>query len=170
MNRIATALLVLCALLALAVFGGYHWGHGQGAAAVQTRWNAQIAVDQAESTRLALQASATALQKFRNSERNTDEQTRLDTERARRTVALAAESGRVRSALEAFRQRDLSAAPGTASAAALTLEAATARELFGSCTERYSAVAEQADQLRDQVTGLLVDASNVCRTPLHPTH
>lgn len=168
MIRITTALLTVLVLLALALFGGYRWGHDKGVAAVQAQWDKQKAVDLAESTRLTLEASATALQKFRNSERNTDEQTRLDTGRAQRTVALAAQSSRVRPALEAFRQRDLSTTPGTASAAAFAGEATTARELFGSCTERYSALAQQAEQLRDQVTGLLADALNVCRSAPAP--
>lgn len=38
--------------------------------------------------------------------------------------------------------------------AACTREAGVARELLGSCSERYSGVARDADELRDQVTGL----------------
>jgi hypothetical protein len=42
-------------------------------------------------------------------------------------------------------------------------EARTARELLGACAAEYRAVAEGADQLRDQVTGLQDYAASVCK-------
>ena len=46
------------------------------------------------------------------------------------------------------------AAPDTATAACFG-EARTARKLLGSCAERYTGVAKEADRLSDQVRGLL---------------
>jgi ABC-type transporter Mla subunit MlaD len=45
-------------------------------------------------------------------------------------------------------------APTDATAAAYAGEARTARELLGTCANEYRTVAKEADQLRDQVSGL----------------
>lgn len=45
-------------------------------------------------------------------------------------------------------------APTDPESAAYAREASSARELLGACTAEYRAVAESADQLRDQVSGL----------------
>lgn len=59
----------------------------------------------------------------------------------------------------------LNASGSTASAdlAALTGQARTARELLGACTEEYRGVAQRADELRDQVSGLQDYATTVCK-------
>lgn len=47
--------------------------------------------------------------------------------------------------------------------ATLAGQARTARELLGACSEEYRGVARQADELRDQVTGLQDYATSVCK-------
>lgn len=53
--------------------------------------------------------------------------------------------------------------PEDAAAAAYAGEARVARELLGTCSQRYTEVARDADELRDQVTGLQAFATQVCR-------
>ena len=52
---------------------------------------------------------------------------------------------------------------GDTGLAACAGEAATARELFGDSAEAYVELAAEADQLRDQVSGLQQFATDVCR-------
>lgn len=160
--RLALIAAVLAALAAGAAAVRSHL-IGVGEQRVQARWDAQKAVDQAETLRLARLAHAEQLIKFRNAERISDEQARLEAARLRRIAAGDAVADRLRGTIEALNRRDMSAAGSDAGAAALAQGAATARELFGSCTERYRGLASEADRLRDQVSGLLVDAMFVCR-------
>ncbi len=53
--------------------------------------------------------------------------------------------------------------PEDSRAAALAVEASTARNLLGECAARYRAVDERAQQLGDQVTGLQDWVRDVCR-------
>lgn len=137
----------------------------QGQAQVQTRWDAQKLVDQAETQRLAQAARADELTKFRNAERNAHEDAQRELARARRTADLAASHSRLRATLEALTGRELPATPSDPGAAACAVQATTYRELFASCADRYAAVATAAEQLRDQVTGLQDYALQVCRSP-----
>lgn len=52
-------------------------------------------------------------------------------------------------------------APADPVAASFDHEASTARELLGACAQEYRAVAAQADELSDQVTGLQEYAASV---------
>lgn len=79
-----------------------------------------------------------------------DEQARLQTERDSARRALAAERYGLRSDTRAFVQRAACADPA---ATGQPDAAATLGELFGHCADRYSAVAQEADRLKDQVTG-----------------
>jgi hypothetical protein len=54
-------------------------------------------------------------------------------------------------------------APEDPESAAPAREASAARKLLGACASEYRAVAEGADQLRDQVTGLQDYANKVCK-------
>jgi hypothetical protein len=54
--------------------------------------------------------------------------------------------------------------PANPESAALADEARVARELLGACSQRYTSVAGDADQLRDQVTGLQAFAKQVCQS------
>lgn len=170
MNWLKLAIVIAAIGAAVAGWGALkgHYiavGDQQGASRVQGRWDAQTVVDQAESLRLAREANADQLLKFRNSERNTDEQALREAATARRDVAARAAVRSLRSTIETLNQRDAAAAAGNARAAALAGQAAFARELFGRCTEAYRELAAAADGLRDQVTGLLADAHDVCRKP-----
>lgn len=160
--RLALIAAVLAALAAGAAAVRSHL-IGVGEARTQAQWDKQKAVDQAETLRLARLANAEQLIKFRNAERISDEQARLEAARLRRIAAGDAVADRLRGTIDALNRRDMSAAGSDAGAAALAQGAATARELFGSCTERYRGLAENADRLRDQVAGLLADAMFVCR-------
>lgn len=55
-------------------------------------------------------------------------------------------------------------APSDPAAAAAAHEATVARELLGSCSEEYRAVATEADRLRIQVTGLHEYVNGVVKT------
>lgn len=159
--------LIVAALVAAAAFGlaqlRAHWV-GVGEARVQARWDQATtqAVERAASA--ALEKNRDDLARFRASERNSDEQNRLEFDRSAHLAAARAESERLRSAI-AERDAAASAVPATGdpSVAAFAREAATARELLGRCQARYLGVAEAAEELRDQVTGLQADA-RMCRS------
>lgn len=58
---------------------------------------------------------------------------------------------RLRGTIATLNARETPASPELA---ALTVEARTARDLLGACTEEYRSVAADTDQLSNQVTGL----------------
>lgn len=157
--------LIGALLAALAAGGAAIRSHfiGVGEARMQSRWNAQKAVDQAETLRLEQERSAEQLLKFKNAERITDEQQKLEDTRLRRIAAGDAVVDRLRNTIDTLNRRDLSTAGGDPRAVALAEEAATARQLFGSCSESYRRLAADADGLRDQVSGLQDFALNVCQ-------
>lgn len=81
--------------------------------------------------------------------------------RTQRAVAGAqSELGRLRDVLAA-REAAATATPSTGTDAAATTE----RQLFGQCAETLAGVAQQADQLAAQVTGLQGYVSAVCTVP-----
>lgn len=165
--RLALIAAVLAALAAGAAAVRSHL-IGVGEQRVQARWDAQNAVDQAETLRLERERSAEQLIKFRNAERISHEQARLQAARLQRIAAGDAVADRLRSTIDRLNRRDVSAAAGDPGAVALAEGAATARQLFGSCTERYRGLAEKADRLGDQVSGLQDDALHVCRAAAQP--
>lgn len=160
--RMAVLAAVLAALAAAGMAVRSHL-IGVGEARVQARWDAQIAVDRDETLRLERERTAEQLVKFRNSERITDEQSTREAATRQRIAAGNAVADSLRSTIAALNQREVSASAGDARAGAFAQSAATARELFGACTERYRDLAAEADRLRDQVTGLQADAMFVCR-------
>lgn len=163
--RLALWAAVGAAVIATVAAVRSHW-IGVGEARVQTRWDAQQRVDLDETLTLERERNADQLIRFKNAERNTDEQARLEALRAQRDRATAAERDGLLSTIAALNGR---AVPGTCDAAcvaALTREATVARELLGRCAARYTSVAFGADELRDQVIGLQTDATTVCRTPI----
>lgn len=158
--------LIAAALLAAAAFGvaqlRAHWV-AAGEQRVQARWDQATALAAQQAASAAQAQSREDLARFRNSERNANEQDRLERGRNDRLAAAGAESDRLRVAL-AERDAAASGVPqtGDPGAAAFAREASTARELFGRCQARYLAVAASAEELRDQVTGLQADAA-MCR-------
>lgn len=170
MNWIRLA-LIAAALAALAAGGAAVRSHliDVGEQRMQTRWDAQIAVDQAKTLELERERNAEQLLKFRNAERISDEQTKREAAGKLRIAAGDAVADRLRGTIERLNRRDVSAAAGDPGSVALAEGAATARQLFGSCTERYRGLAEKADRLRDQVSGLQDDAVHVCRPIQQPS-
>lgn len=158
-------------LAALAAGGAAIRSHfiGVGEARIQSRWDAQKTVDQAETLRLERERSAEQLLKFKNAERISDEQQKLEEARLRRIAAGDAVADRLRNTIDALNRRDLSTASGAPRSIAIAQEAATARQLFGSCTEKYRSLGADADGLRDQVSGLLDYVAKVCRPSEQPT-
>lgn len=138
-----------------------------GEARTQSKWDAQKAVDAAESLRLQQIASAELALKFRNAERITDEQTKREALRDERIAAGSAVNKRLHATIAALNGRDVSQAGSDPRAIALAQSAATARELFGSCNQAQLDLAAEADRLRDQVAGLQQDAMFVCRATQH---
>ena len=138
-------------------------GDAQGAARVQTQWNAQKAVDQAKTLELERERNADQLLKFRNAERISDDQAKREAAREQRITAGNALADRLRNTIDRLNRRDLSEAGSDPRSIALAKGAATARELFGSCTQSYRGLGAEADRLRNQVAGLLDDAMFVCR-------
>lgn len=158
-------LLAVAALAALVTAGlalRSHW-IGIGAATVQARWDAQTRADLRASLALQRERQADQLTRIRNAERNADEQARRDVLRATRDARAAVELGGLRATIAHLDRRELPAAGDAAGLAALAGEAATGRELLGQCAQRYRKVAADADELRDQVSGLQADAIDVCR-------
>ncbi len=78
-----------------------------------------------------------------------------------RNVQLAAAQRTAASLRDVISSLNARPAPADPRAAAFAHEAATARELLGSCAQEYRAVAASADELSDQVTGLQEYASSV---------
>lgn len=138
-------------------------GDAQGAARIQASWNEQKLIDQANSLRLQREASAEQLIKFRNAERISDEQAKREAITQKRIAAGNAVADSLRGTIDQLNQRDAAVATSDPRFIALAQSAATARQLLGICNERRIGVAKEADRLRDQVAGLLDDATQVCR-------
>lgn len=167
MNWIKAAVLglIVAAVMAGAMAVRSHLigiGEARGAARVQKAWDEQKALDQETSLRLQREANAEQLAKFRNTERINDEQALRAQSRARRAAATGAAADGLLRAVEALNGRGVPASASDAAVAGLAQEAATARELLGSCTTAHRELAEQADGLRDQVMGLQDYAQRVC--------
>lgn len=164
--RVAVIAVLLAVLAAGAAALRSHLigiGVQRGESSVQAKWDAQKKVAQQETLRLERERRADELIKFRNAERISDEQAQREAAREQRIAAGNAVADSLRSTIDRLNRRDLSTAGGDPQSVALAEEAATARQLFGSCTERYRGLAAVADGLRDQVSGLQDDAMFVCR-------
>lgn len=162
--RLALIAAVLAALAAGAAAVRSHL-IGVGEARTQARWDDQKAVDLAETLRLERERSADQLIKFRNAERISDEQAKREALRERRIRDGDVVAERLRNTIATLNQRDVSAAGSDPRSIALAEGAATARELFGSCTQEYRSLGAEAERLKDQVAGLQDDAMFVCRAP-----
>lgn len=138
---------------------------GVGEARVQARWDAQKKVDLEETLRLERERDSERMIKFRNAERIADEQAKREGALRQRIAAGNAVADSLQHTIDRLNRRDLSEAGSDPRSVALAQGAATARELLGSCTERYRWLGAEADRLRDQVAGLQDDAMYVCRTP-----
>lgn len=119
------------------------------------RWHATVDrieryhAEQLQRGETAARAREQAIQL--NAERIADEAEKKRAELADRVAATQSAAGRLRDDLARLNARPVPADPG---AAAFAHEARTARELLGACTAEYRGLAQSADELRDQVTGL----------------
>jgi hypothetical protein len=160
--RIGAALAAAALLwLAFKAFTGHYVT--QGRADVQAKWDAQKLLDAEAARRRGEELRAEENAKRINSERVADEQALREKVRADRLAAADRTVDSLRDSIAKLNADDLSAAAGDPRVAAFAQRAATARELLGSCSARYTGLAAKADRLRDQVAGLLDDAINVCR-------
>jgi hypothetical protein len=134
---------------------------GWGSWKVQNWRHAELARQQADQTAKAIkEARADEMVRIRNTERVTDEQDR----RAQRTAVRLAAAERAGAGLRDEIQRlNARPVPEGAGAAALALEASTARDLLGRCGEAYRRVDGRAQALGDQVTGLQDFAATACK-------
>ena len=173
-----TRILIAAVLTLGAVMGFRAWnahliaeGYAQGSKAVRTEWNtaeARRQADEMEAAALASDKRAQAEAAAREAEQAKQQQAeRVAREQAQREQTLrdAARRADVRALslldrIAALDARDAAAAadvPGAAPdarAAAFADGAATARELLGSCGQRYAELGAEADGLRIQVMGL----------------
>lgn len=120
-----------------------------------TRYEARIAEREAQIARAARAAEELARRRERELQRYVDE---ISKDAARRQQTLAARAATTdlvaRGLRDDIARLNAGSAPGDPAAARHADAAARARELLGSCAERYRGVAEKADGLRDQVIGL----------------
>ena len=140
-------------------------GDAQGAQRIQGLWDKQKLVDSAVALERQQKANAEQLQKFRNTERITDEEALRTQRRLGRERNAAAVIDSLRGTIDRLNRRDLSAAASDPRLAGIAQEAATARELFGICSAAHKDLGAEADRLRDQVTGL----HDFVATVLQPT-
>lgn len=115
----------------------------------------------AENTRKAEAEARTKEQAMqRQAERVAHEVAKKQTVLAARAATTELVAGQLRDEIARLNARP---APADPVAAAIAREAATARQLLGACSEEYRSVAQGADQLRDQVTGLQDYVASVCK-------
>ena len=184
MSYRAIAILVL---VMGALFGVKVWqthliakGDAQGAARIQTRWNTaedKRQGDEKEAAARLEKERAEAESKARIADQ-VKQQTaeRIARDQSEREASLRASLGRAESrnrglldTINTLNARDRARAAtdvsGTnASASTTTLidDATTARSVLGQCSQRYTAVAADADGLRLQVIGLQAFVTDVC--------
>lgn len=115
----------------------------------------------AENTRQAEAAARAKEQAMRNQvDRIANNAAKNQTVLAARVATTQLIAGQLRDDIERLNARP---APTDAESAAIAGEARTARKLLGACAEEYRSVAQAADELRDQVTGLQDYATSVCK-------
>lgn len=148
--------LACAALLALAGGSYVLW---QRAETRLAQYQAEVAqaVQQAES-----RARVRERQMQRKTEQVANDAAKREKELGDRLAAAGAALDGLRDDLSALNARTDPADPG---AAAFAREARTARELLGACAARYRGVAQHAQGLADQVTGLQQFVTGVCVTP-----
>jgi len=147
---------VIAALVVAVTLAATHWkAYIQGKTAVRTQMQAQV---------LATEQAARAREHELIAARHQAEEAYAALKRSTQRAVAGAQSelGRLRDTL-AQRQReatsDATTEPGTHAAAT------TERQLFGQCAETLAGVAQQADQLADQVSGLQSYVRHVCTPP-----
>lgn len=170
---IAAVVLTLAVVLGVRAWNAHliALGDTQGAERVRGEWHLAEAKRRAEQ--MEAEAEAARRRALAETLAREDEQAkqiqaeRIAREQAQREGALRAALGRAdarnRSLLDTIAELNAQLVPGgndmpsasqSADTAALIDAARTARELLGSCSRRYAAVAAEADRLGTQVSGL----------------
>lgn len=184
-RTIATVLLAFAALMGLRAWNAHLVAKGdtQGAARVTAQWNAadlkRQAADSDAARQAALDLAARQLAARNDEQAKQQEAERIARDQAERETtlrqSLAAAQSRNRGLLDTIAALNTRAAAAMSSpgqdpgVVALIGEAATARELLGRCSSRYTTVAADADGLRLQVIGLQDFAASVLRAPSFST-
>lgn len=184
MSYRAIAILVL---VMGALFGVKVWqthliakGDAQGAARIQTRWNtaedkrqgdekeaaARLEKERAEAeskARIADQIKQQTAERIAREQNEREASLRASLDRAgARNRSLLDTINELNLHARARAAADVSSSSPDASAATLADEATTARSVLGQCSQRYTAVAADADGLRLQVIGLQAFVTDVC--------
>lgn len=149
LTRAATVLLTVAAFSALGGWEARDWRQAQQ--------------DRAAAERLLAAERATRsdeLIRSRNAERTAHEQAKREKATLARAAAAERAVGQLRDEIAALNARPV---PEDPRAAALAVEASTARDLLGRCADAYRRVDGRAQALGDQVTGLQDWAQTVCK-------
>lgn len=147
----------VCAVLLL-VAGGFYVLYARE----QVKF-AAFKTEVAEATKKAEEEARAAERNMqRKAERIARDATKREKELAGRVATAANAAASLRDQINALNARP---APADPQSAALAVEARTARELLGTCSDRYRAVAATADGLAAQVTGLQQFTAEVCNAP-----
>lgn len=160
--------VAVLALMAALLFAGYHFG----VRLTEADWAQERLAWQKERAALATQYAAAEKLARIEEKRRADEAQRVADQLAVAQTATAARAARaertvdsLRNTIAALNARPVPDAPGCPAVASYADEARVARELLGACAARYQGVAAEADQLRDQVTGLQGWVDAIEKTP-----
>ena len=152
--------LTSLAFVALAAFAGWTY-------IGKTRVEAQFATYKAEVKQAIADAQAQARA---TEQRYAQSKEQLENELAEKNRLLVARAAAARRADAGLRDEiarlNARPAPSDSIAAAAAVEARAARELLGACSQRYTDMAGEADELRDQVSGLLTFVRSIIKPPL----
>lgn len=128
------------------------------------RWTEKVSALKQEHAEAVQEAVTDARAKERdmqvNTERIADETTKKNDQLVIQSVAVNRAVVGLRAEVARLNARP---APVCPEAAAIAVEASTARDVLGECSERYRAVASETDRLSVQVTGLQDYANSVCQ-------
>lgn len=149
---ITRAATVLLTVAALSGWGGWQVNAWRGQTKDTQRLEAQLKAERA--------ARADEMVRVRNLERINDAQTQREAKMLADAAAARRAVASLRNKIAQLNARDL---PPDPRAAALAIEANTARNLLGECSDRYRSVDERARALGNQVTGLQAFATEVCK-------
>lgn len=149
LTRAATVLLTVAAFSALGGWEARDWRQAQQDRAAAERL---LAAERA--------ARSDELIRSRNAERTAHEQAQREKATLARAAAAERAVGQLRDEIAALNARPV---PEDPRAAALAVEASTARDLLGRCADAYRRVDGRAQALGDQVTGLQDWAQTVCK-------
>lgn len=157
-----------------AVVGGVLWVRAHyisiGERNVQQKWDdaeAKRKADDAEAARQRDEAERRKEQtRQQEADRIANEQAEKQREQQARDQRTDATVRSLRATITDLNQQldGLPAAGADSGSATVADGARTARELLGTCADRYVAVAKDADRFRDQISGLQSFVTNACQT------